>query len=131
MNSFKELEVWQKAIDLTMDIYQVTEKFPKKEQFVLCSQLNRCVISIPSNIAEGWGRGSIKDYIRFLTIAKASSMELDTQLIIAQKLGYISENMYDNLENKVKSILMMLNKLITFSIHKHNVRLHFFYAESP
>ncbi len=113
MNSFKELEVWQKAIDLTMDIYQVTEKFPKKEQFVLCSQLNRCVISIPSNIAEGWGRGSIKDYIRFLTIAKASSMELDTQLIIAQKLGYISENMYDNLENKVKSILMMLNKLIT------------------
>ena len=113
MKSFKELEIWQKAIDLTIEIYRITNQFPKKENFILCSQINRSVVSVPSNIAEGWGRGSTKDYIRFLSIARASLMELETQLIISLKLDYFSETEYKNIETKMNSILMMLNKLIT------------------
>jgi len=113
MQSYKELEVWQKSIELTIEIYTITKSFPTEEKYTLVSQLRRSAISIPSNIAEGWGRGSTKEYIHFLLISRASLMELETQIIISSKLNYITEQQHNCLEEKIKSILMMLNKLIT------------------
>ncbi len=78
MNRFKELDVWKKAVDLSLDIYKMTDSFPEKEKFNLISQINRSSISIPSNIAEGAGRDGKKDFSRFLSIAVGSSFELET-----------------------------------------------------
>ena len=113
MKSYKELEVWQKGIELTMMIYKVTQSFPPEEKFGLTSQLRRSAVSIPSNIAEGWGRGSTKEYIHFLLIARGSLMELETQVIISLKLNYIKTEQCKSIEEKTNSILMMLNKLIS------------------
>ena len=88
MRDFKELKVWQKAMDLSVAIYQVTAAFPNEEQFGLVSQLRRATVSIPSNIAEGSGRKSAKDFIRFLRIADGSAAEVETQLLLAEKLGF-------------------------------------------
>ena len=89
MNRSKELNVWQKSIDITTKVYQLTESFPNQERFGLVSQINRCCVSIPSNIAEGAGRNTGKDFYRFLSISLGSSFELETQLIIAKNLNYI------------------------------------------
>ena len=91
MHNFKELLVWQKSRELVKEIYLVTEKFPKEEQFGLISQLRRAAISIPSNIAEGCGRRTNKDTKRFIEIAQGSSFEVETQLILAYDLGFISK----------------------------------------
>ena len=80
MHKYKELKIWQKAMELVTDIYKVTSTFPDKERFGLISQINRAAVSIPSNIAEGAGRNSDKDFLRFLLIAHASSYETGTQL---------------------------------------------------
>lgn len=87
MNNYKKLEIWKEAIDLASSVYQLSKKFPKDEIFGLTSQLRRCGVSIPSNIAEGSGRNSNKEFLHFLGIARASCCELETQLIIAEKLG--------------------------------------------
>ncbi len=113
MKSYKELEVWQKRIGLAIEIYKLTKKFPSEEKYGLTSQLRRSAISVPSNIAEGWGRGSTKEYIHFLLTARASLMELETQLIIASKLKYIEEGHFSELDTSVQSIAMMLNKLVS------------------
>jgi four helix bundle protein len=97
VNKFKQLNVWQKAISLTTDIYRATEKLPSIEKFGLISQINRCTVSIPSNIAEGAGRNSPKEFKQFLGIAIGSSFELETQLIISKNIGYISEEKLNNL----------------------------------
>ncbi|MBF0598177.1 four helix bundle protein [Faecalibacter rhinopitheci] len=89
MNNFKDLLVWQKSIDFTIKIYAELKSFPKEEIYSLTSQIKRSLISIPSNIAEGAGRGSKKEFNRFLSIALASSFELETQLIIALRLNYL------------------------------------------
>lgn len=89
--------MWQKAISLTTDIYRATEKLPSIEKFGLISQINRCTVSIPSNIAEGAGRNSPKEFKQFLGIAIGSSFELETQLIISKNIGYISEEKLNNL----------------------------------
>ncbi len=83
MKSHKDLEVWKKSIDLVQAIYKLTESFPKSEQFSLSVQMQRSAISVPSNIAEGSGRMSRGDYIRFLYIVRGSLLELDTQIEIA------------------------------------------------
>ncbi len=88
MHNFRELKIWQKSRDFVSVVYAVTFKFPEKEKFVLISQMNRSVISISSNIAEGSGRNGKKDFQRFLDIAIGSAFELESQLIIAKK--YIS-----------------------------------------
>jgi len=99
---YKELEVWKEARILVTEVYKLVSKFPKTELFGLTSQIKRSVISIPSNIAEGCARHSDKDTLRFLEIASGSLAELDTQLLIAEDLGYIK---YDsNLENKLKKV---------------------------
>ena len=92
MKSYKELDVWQKAVSLAIDIYKIAEKFPHSEKFGLTSQIQRAVTSVPANIAEGWGRGSTKEYIQFLHIARGSLLELETHIIIAQKLDYLSND---------------------------------------
>ena len=91
IQSYKELDVWKKSMDLVEICYNVSTQFPKEELYCLTNQLRRAVISIPSNIAEGQSRWSTKEFLRFLSIAKGSLSELETQLILAQRLKYISE----------------------------------------
>ncbi|MCK5105608.1 MAG: four helix bundle protein [Cyclobacteriaceae bacterium] len=112
-HNFRELNIWKKSMALVIETYILTRKLPDIEKFALVNQVNRSVVSIPSNIAEGWGRSSIKDYIRFLYIAKGSLLELETQFIISKKLNYFENSNYVELCDKITSILMMLNKLIS------------------
>lgn len=86
INSYKELIVWQKSINLVKEIYKLTKDFPKSEIFGLSSQMRRCAISIPSNIAEGYKRRKLREYVRFLCIADASAAELETQIIICKEI---------------------------------------------
>ena len=111
MNRYKELLVWQKSIDLAVEVYQLTEKLPKEEKFGLISQINRSVISIPSNIAEGAGRNTSKEFNNFLGIAQGSSFELDTQLIISNRLNFITDEDYQKLELQLGHIQNMVAKL--------------------
>ncbi|MDX5338946.1 MAG: four helix bundle protein [Cyclobacteriaceae bacterium] len=111
MNRYKELLVWQKSIELAVEVYQLTEKLPKEEKFGLISQINRSVISIPSNIAEGAGRNTSKEFNNFLGIAQGSSFELDTQLIISNRLNFISDEDYQKLELQLAHIQNMVAKL--------------------
>ncbi|MFA5010263.1 MAG: four helix bundle protein [Patescibacteria group bacterium] len=90
MTSYQDLQLWQKAIDLVKQTYALTRTFPVSEQYALTVQVNRSVVSVPSNIAEGWARNSTKDFVRFLCIARGSLAEAETQLIIAKNLGYIT-----------------------------------------
>ncbi len=92
IRSYRDLEVWKRGVDLVELIYKLTQSFPSEEKFGLTSQLRRAAVSISSNIAEGWGRDSTKDYVRFVRIARSSLFEIETQLIIAHRLGYLSED---------------------------------------
>ncbi|MBA5628237.1 four helix bundle protein [Moheibacter lacus] len=111
MNYFKELKVWQKAIDLVTETYMVTKSFPKDEIFGLVSQIRRCVVSIPSNIAEGCGRKSKKDFANFLGVALGSSFEFETQIIISKNIGYLSDEQFLYLESEIQHIQNMVIKL--------------------
>lgn len=112
MYNFRELEVWKKAIHLSTLFYQYSKDFPKEELFGLTSQSRRSVVSIPSNIAEGAGRESNKQFSQFLSIALASSFEFETQILIARNLEYLSEEYYELIFNELKHIQNMLIKLI-------------------
>jgi len=101
------------GIDITINIYKLVKQFPQEVKFSLISQMQRSVIFVPSNIAEGWGRGSTKEYIKFLYIARGSLMELETQLIISFKLKYLDKTIFTELNDKIQSISMMINKLIS------------------
>jgi four helix bundle protein len=113
IESFKDLFVWQKGIELVNDIYKATKKFPKEELYCLTSQIRRAAISIPANIAEGWGRGTTKNYIQFLEISRGSLFELNTLIIIAYNQEYIKKETCDEIENKLNEIGRMLNAMIT------------------
>jgi four helix bundle protein len=108
MHNFKELKSWQKTIDFCLDIYKLTGSFPSDEKFGLTSQLRRAGVSVPSNIAEGSGRNSDKEFIHFLSIATGSSYELETQLIIAHRLGYIKEEEIQEATLKLSEIQKMI-----------------------
>jgi len=88
---YRELIVWQKALDLVILIYKLTGRFPREELFGLTSQLRRAAVSIPSNIAEGQGRDTVKDFLHFLAVARGSLQEVETQVIIAERLQYTTE----------------------------------------
>ena len=111
MNRLKELKVWQKAVELSVDVYKITRNFPKEERFNLTSQINRSAVSVASNIAEGAGRNNTKEFNNFLGIAVGSSYELQTQFIIAHKIGYIDENMLQVIESKNIEIQKMIFNL--------------------
>jgi len=107
---FSKLRVWQLSMELVEDVYKLTSTFPKFEKFSLTSQINRSAISIPSNITEGKGRSSDKEFKQFLYITRGSLFELRTQLILAQRLGYITDD--KNLKKKIVEVQSMLNTLI-------------------
>lgn len=109
--TFEKLEVWQKSRALVKDVYSLVSKFPQSEKFGLSSQLGRAIISVPSNIAEGCGRPSLKERIHFFEIAYGSLMETLTQLIVANDLGYISESDIIELRLKIIEIAKMISGL--------------------
>ena len=111
MHNFKELKVWQDSRKLCKAIYEITSKFPDYEKFGITNQIRRAVVSIPSNIAEGSGRNSDKDFSKFISYSLGSSYELETQLLIALDLNYIPENDLEKLLNELTVIQKMLNKL--------------------
>ncbi|AEV99022.1 four helix bundle protein [Niastella koreensis] len=112
IKSFRHLIVWQKSMNLVTEIYKTTRSFPSEELYALTSQLRRCAVSIPSNIAEGYGRSSTLDYKRFLRIAVGSIYELQTQIEIASNLKYLSSESFGNLSSTAKEIELMLFSLI-------------------
>ncbi len=112
INSYRDLIVWQKSMRLVTDIYSATKSFPSEELYGLTSQVRRCAVSIPSNIAEGYGRNSTGDYKRFLQIAAGSLFELQTQVEIATNLGYVSAELFTILFDAAKEIELMLLSLI-------------------
>lgn len=118
MNSYKELIVWQKSVNLVKDVYKGTQSFPNTEQYGLVNQLRRAAVSIPSNIAEGYTRGSTKEYIQFLRMSLGSGAELETQLHIAHELGFLDTNHFQELESLTTEVMKMLNKLIATLVAK-------------
>ena len=112
LKNYKELKVWQKAYQLCLRIYEITKNFPKEERYGLVSQIRRSAISVPSNIAEGYGRHSRNEYIRFLQIALGSLFELQTQLEIAANLGYLKKEEFDVLYESTREVERMLSVLI-------------------
>lgn len=113
VRTYQDLVVWQKAVDLVVEIYAFTETFPDLERFGLTSQLRRAAVSIPSNIAEGYRRKGIGDYIRFLHIAYGSASEIETQLVIASRLKFGEEQKRQETQSALTEVLKMLNRLIT------------------
>jgi four helix bundle protein len=111
-SSFRDLRIWQEAIDLALTVYRVTMGFPKHELYGLTSQMRRAAVSIPSNIAEGKGRGSDRDFGRFLFQARGSLLELQTQVVIAHGLEYLSEEQTRRLTDETDALGRGLNGLI-------------------
>ena len=109
---YKDLDIWVQARVLVKTVYVLTKSFPKDEQFSLTSQVRRCVVSVPSNIAEGCGRQSNKETIHFLHIARGSLYELETQLILAGDLNYISD--IDNVLKEIERVKKLLNGFINY-----------------
>ena len=112
MNSHKDLKVWQKSMEFVVVIYTMTKDFPKEEQFGIVPQMRRAAISIPSNIAEGYGRVYGKETIKFLSNALGSASELETQIIISKDLGFISTDCLKQLLDQIEEIIRMLSALI-------------------
>ena len=112
VNSYRDLLVWQKAMILVTEVYTLTQNFPSSELYALTSQIRKCAVSIPSNIAEGYGRNSTADYKRFLQISVGSLFELQTQIEIAFNLEYISKDIFDVFFEKTKELDRMLLSLV-------------------
>lgn len=110
--SYRNLIAWRKAKELALDIYLCTRKFPKEEIYCLTSQLRRAAISVPSNIAEGKGRRSRKDFAHFLYQARGSLLELETQLSIARDLEYLDSPTFKNTLDKAEEVGRILNGLL-------------------
>ena len=110
-SNYKELKVWQKAMDLTVEVYKLVKLLPKEETYALSDQMRRAVVSIPSSIAEGQGRNSDKEFIQFLSIARGSLWELETQIEICLRIGYIDQSLTTNIYNLIAEISKMLNAL--------------------
>ena len=112
VRGYRDLLVWQDAMDLVVTVYRTTAKFPKEERYALVDQLRRSAVSVPSNIAEGHGRSRTGDYLRFLSVAVGSLMELETQVQIATRLEYISEEQQTGLLESSAVLARMLAGLI-------------------
>lgn len=110
-SNYKELKVWQKAMDLTVEVYKLVKLLPKEETYALSDQMRRAVVSIPSNIAEGQGRNSDKEFIQFLSFARGSLWELETQIEICLRIGYIDQSLTTNIYNLIAEISKMINVL--------------------
>lgn len=113
MHKYKDLKIWVKSMNLVTEIYKATSQFPHQERFGIITQINRAAISIPSNIAEGAGRNSNAQFLQFISIAHASSYELETQLILSEALGYLTKE-------KLSELLINIEELqkMSFSLQK-------------
>ena len=111
MQDFRKLKVWEKAHALTLDVYRVTASFPREERFALVDQLRRSASSIPTNIAEGCGRETDRDFAQFINIAAGSASECEYQFLLAKELGYLDAETYRQLDDRVNEVKRMLNAL--------------------
>jgi four helix bundle protein len=111
-SNYRDLVVWQKARTLAVDIYRITQQFPRAEMFGLTQQMRHAAISIASNIAEGHGRRSSKDIMHFLRVSRGSLFEIETQLLIARDLAYLDEGRAASLAGAVLDVIRLLNGLI-------------------
>ncbi len=112
LKNYKELKVWQKSYQFCLDIYKLTKRFSKEERYGLTSQIRRSAVSVPSNIAEGYGRKSTPEYLRFLYIAYGSNCELETQLLLTGDLGYIKSDKFKEIQKDLAEVERMLKALI-------------------
>jgi four helix bundle protein len=110
--NYKDLIAWQKAMDLVVEVYQATGAFPPDERFGLTNQVRRAAVSVPSNIAEGQGRGPTRDFVRFLCVARGSLQEVETQLILAARLGSMPQQRCDRLSDLIIELAKVINGLI-------------------
>ncbi len=113
INSYKDLIVWQKSMRLALETYKLTEKLPKEEIYGLTSQMRRCAVSIPSNIAEGRRRGSRKELERFFIIAYGSGAELETQVELLKQLPFGNKLGYNNIDSLLSEVIRMINKMLS------------------
>ncbi len=116
IKTFRDLQIWQKSMELVTGVYTVSKLFPKEEVYCLTAQIRRCAVSVPSNIAEGYGRNAPNEFVRFLEIATGSLFELQTQIEIAFNLGYIEKNCFDGFYESSKELERMISSFIR-SIH--------------
>ncbi len=112
LRSYRDLLVWQKAMEFVVETYRFTESFPREEVYGLRSQVRRASVSVPSNIAEGYGRASRKEYLQFLYVAQGSLKETETQIILAEMLGYVSKDATELLLEKAALVGKLLGGLI-------------------
>jgi len=119
LKSYKELKVWQKAYNLCIEIYKITKTFPKEELYGLTSQIRRAAVSVPSNIAEGYGRKTTPEYLRSLYIAYGSSCELETQILLSGDLGLMKVEALNKLQADLGEVERMLKALIKAVENKH------------
>ncbi len=110
-SEFRDLVVWQKAMDLTVMVYNLVKHLPREESFALTDQIRRAAVSVPSNIAEGQGRITSKEFIRFLSMARGSLWELSTQIELCERLHYLDKNQTATIHNMITEIAKMLNAL--------------------
>lgn len=122
MQTYKELIVWQRGIQLTKAVYRITEKFPKSEMFGLTSQMRRAAVSIPANIAEGYARKHRAEYIQFARIAYGSGAELETFFVLVEELKYVPESDMTEPSRLLNETMRMLNKFISSLSEKSSTR---------
>ena len=120
LKNYRELKVWQKAYQVCIDIYKITKVFPREERYGLTSQIRRAAVSVPSNIAEGYGRKTTQEYIQALYIAYGSNCELETQILLSGDLGYIKLDVLNKLQENIKGVERMLKALIKSLENKHS-----------
>ena len=118
-SDYKDLLVWQKAMDLTVEVYSIVKLLPQEETYALSDQMRRAAVSIPSNIAEGQGRDSSKEFVRFLSVARGSLRELSTQLEICERLGYINQSNTSRSSVLITEVDKMLTSLATKLMQKN------------
>jgi four helix bundle protein len=112
LKNYKELKVWQKAYQLCLEVYRITKAFPKEEVYGLTSQIRRAAVSVPSNIAEGYGRKTRGEYVQALYVAYGSNCELETQILLSGDLGFIEAKFFTQLQERVEEVERMLKRLI-------------------
>lgn len=108
MRPHEKLDVWKLSVNMVVNVYEITKTFPSEERFGLTSQIRRAAVSIPANIAEGAARQHDKEFIQFLSVAQGSASELETELLIAHRLGYLEENVYRQMYEEVNTIARMI-----------------------
>ena len=117
-SDYKQLIVWHKSMDLVVEIYSLVRLLPKEELYALSDQMRRAVVSIPSNISEGLGRNSDKEFVQFLSVSRGSLWELETQLEVCERLNYIDNSKTSKARNLITEISKMINSLAN-SLHKN------------